>query len=316
MAANLPVSPITGTHNVSVFDTINVRDIVRIYQEQEQIDVGRFFVGIDKVTILECGDTGYRFYYPFTVVGDEKFYQELAGVRSEVGVEYDRDWSEDHEFAYALVEQNEKVLEIGCNTGKFLSRVTTKTQRLTGLEFNAEAAAAARSRGLDVRNLDIADLAESEPESFDVVCAFQVLEHVSQAGDFLRSCLKALKPGGKLIFSVPNNEPYFQRFSKYEVLNLPPHHMGLWNHDSFRRAASFFDLHLEKSLLMGTGSVKGEVYLRSKYLARVCSPANRESAMEKVKMISVLPFAMIMSGVDRALGRKGHGQIAVALRRR
>lgn len=316
MSVNLPASPITGTHNVTVFDTILTSDIIRLYREQEQIGVSRFFLGVDEVSILECGDTGYRFYYPFTVVGDERFYQELASIRNHVGLEYDRDWSEDHEFALENICENERVLEVGCNTGKFLERAREKTKHVIGLEFNSEAAAVARGKGLNISNLDIAILATNEPEGFDVICAFQVLEHIPNAGEFLRACLKALKPGGKLIFSVPNNEPYFQRFSKYEVLNLPPHHMGLWNYDTFRQAARFFDLALEKSNPTGRNSFKGDIYLRARYFASIKSLPKRENSAEKLKMISVLPFAMIKSGADRMFGKKGFGHISVVFRKR
>lgn len=316
MSANLPASPITGTQNVTVFDTIKTSNIVRLYREQEHIDVSRFFIGVDEVSILECGNTGYRFYYPFTVVGDESFYQELASLKNSIGLEYDRDWSEDHEFALENIIDNERVLEVGCNTGKFLERVREKTKHVTGLEFNSEPAAVAQSKNLDVRNLDIAILAENEPESFDTICAFQVLEHIPNAGDFLRACLKALKPSGKLIFSVPNNEPYFQRFSKYEVLNLPPHHMGLWNHDSFLNTTKFFDMTLEKSFPTGQNSFKGDVYLRAKHLANIRSLPKRENSAEKLKMILALPFAIIKSGVNYVIGEKGFGHITVVFRKR
>lgn len=316
MSSNLPASPITGTNNVTVFDTIKTSDIVRLYREQEKIDVSRFFIGVDEVSILECGDTLYRFYYPFTIVGDESFYQELVFLASNRGLEYDRDWSDDHELALRAISENERVLEIGCNTGKFLERVREKTNYVAGLEFNSEAAAVAQAKGLDVRNLDIAILAENEPASFDTICAFQVLEHIPNAGEFIQNCLKALRPGGKLIFSVPNNEPYFQRFSKYEVLNMPPHHMGLWNHYSFQNLTRFFDMTLEKSYPTGQISLSGDAYLRAKYFANIKSLPKRESPAEKLKMISVLPFAMIRSGADRLLGKKGFGHITVVFRRR
>lgn len=302
MSATLSSSPITGTNNVSVFDTIKTSDIIRLYREQEHVDVSRFFTGVDEVSILECGDTGYRFYYPFAVVGDETFYQELASSRTSIGLDYDRDWSDDHEFALETIGKSERVLEIGCNTGKFLERVREKTMSACGLEFNPKAAGAAQAKGLDVRNLDIAILAENEPESFDVICAFQVLEHIPNAGEFIRSCLKALKSGGKLIFSVPNNEPYFQRFSKYEVLNLPPHHMGLWNIEAFRKLGAFFDLSLTEFKLTSQSSLLADAYLRARSMSTILTLPDRLSTVEKVKVVLCGPKALAMSFKDKIFG--------------
>lgn len=315
MSPNLPASPITGTDNVTVFDAIKTSDIVRLYHEQEQIDVSRFFVGVDEVLMLECGDTGYRFYYPFSIVGDESFYQELGSLKHSVGLDYDRDWSDDHEFALRTINENERVLEIGCNTGKFLERVREKTNDVTGLEFNSEAAGIARLKDLDVRNLDIALLAENESESFDVICAFQVLEHIPKAGDFLRACIRTLKPSGRLIFSVPNNEPYFQRFNKYEVLNLPPHHMGLWNRDSFQNLTKVFNVILEKDHPTGENSFVGDVYLRARKMSGIKSLPKRESPTEKLTVMSMLPLAMIRSCVDLLFNKRGFGHITVVFRK-
>ncbi|MGB7201975.1 MAG: class I SAM-dependent methyltransferase [Pyrinomonadaceae bacterium] len=315
MSANLPASPITRTHNVTVFDTINVSDIVRLYREQEQIDVSRFFIGVDEVMILECGDTGYRFYYPFTLVGDESFYQELATAKQSIGLEYDRDWSEDHEFALQTIIENERVLEVGCNTGKFLERVREKTKHVTGLEFNPEAAAVARVKELDVRNLDIAILAENEPESFDAICAFQVLEHIPNAGDFLQACLKALKPGGKLIFSVPNNEPYFQRFSKYEVLNLPPHHMGLWNLMAFERLECYFHLKLEKFAFSGRSGLAADTYVRTRNMASLTGTSGGHYNVENLWLLLFLPLALMKSTLDWARGKVNNAHLSVVFRK-
>lgn len=41
------------------------------------IDVSDFFNSIKKVSIYKCLDTGYRFYYPFNISGDNIFYQKL-----------------------------------------------------------------------------------------------------------------------------------------------------------------------------------------------------------------------------------------------
>lgn len=315
MASSLPNSPITGSGNVSRSDSINSEDVIRLYRDQENIDVSSYFKDCANVLILQCRDTGYRFYYPFTIAGDEAFYQNLAAEIKGRDLDYDRDWSDDHEFALSNIGRDELVLEIGCNTGKFLDRVREKTRRVVGLEFNSQAAAIARSKDLDVRNIDIKSLATHEPESFDTVCAFQVLEHITDAGEFLRNCLSVLKPGGKLILSVPNNTPYFQRFSKYEVLNLPPHHLGLWNFDAFNSLGGFFDMDLIAHDFFGGTGIRGNAYLRAMHMVGIRSSAQQRTTLEKVKLALAAPLSLLISAFESVIGQQSFAFVTVVFRK-
>jgi 2-polyprenyl-3-methyl-5-hydroxy-6-metoxy-1,4-benzoquinol methylase len=305
MLTQLPKSPITQNGDVKIFDTIPVKDVIRLYQQQESINVERFFTGFDTLYILECQDTGYRFYYPFETIGDEEFYQ---GLRHS---EYDREEAADHLFAKTQIERNSKLLEIGCGSGKFLQSISEITPDVCGLELNSLIAEKAKAKGLDVKSQLIEDFALENTESFDVVCAFQVLEHINTVNSFLESALKLLKPKGKLIFSVPNNEPYFQRFSKYEVLNLPPHHMGLWNLESFEKLAKHFNLNLDKHHFTGKSSFRADVYLRAKSWANVKSLPHQHSFTEKLKIFSVAPISSIVTSFEQFRRKFGYGHISV-----
>lgn len=302
---DFPKSPVTGSKNVRSVDTFAVSDIVRLYREQENVAVEKYFRHGENVYLLECEDTKYRFFYPFEIAGDEDFYNNLKREIEKKGLDYDRDWSDDHEFALENIEENEKILEIGCNTGKFLGKISERTKNVTGLEFNPVAAEAAKAKGLKVINESIEAHAKFHENEYDVVCAFQVLEHVTEIRSFISSAVKTLKTGGKLIFSVPNNEPYFQRFGKYEVLNLPPHHVGLWNLESFRKLCGFYDVELVKHYYSGATTLIGETYLRAKYIADVKSLARRHSLAEKVKIYLIAPLAGIRNVFDK-LGKKSN----------
>ena len=202
---NLPKSPITGSGNVKVVDNFLVEDIVRLYKEQEDLNVENYFRHGEEVYLLECEDTKYRFYFPFEIIGDAAFYENLRDS------DYDRNDADDHKFAYQQINENAELLEIGCGTGKFLEQISGITKNVTGLELNTLAAKSAVEKGFDVKVQFIEEHAKERLNYYDVVCAFQVLEHIADVKPFLEAALKLLKPNGKLIFSVPNNEPYFQR---------------------------------------------------------------------------------------------------------
>ena len=78
-------------------------------------------------------------------------------------------------------------------------------------------------------------------EKYDIVCSYQVLEHIGKPYSFLKSQIDCLKIGGKLIISVPNNDSFI-KLDKGGILNMPPHHMGLWKRRSLKNLTKVFNL--------------------------------------------------------------------------
>ena len=102
------------------------------------------------------------------------------------------------------------------------------------MELNPSAAARVRAMGFEIFEADLAALLGRIAAPFDAVCAFQVLEHVPDPRGFLEGMLKVLRPGGKLVLSVPNAavmrviDP-----KRKELLNQPPHHVSHWDEGVF-----------------------------------------------------------------------------------
>jgi 2-polyprenyl-3-methyl-5-hydroxy-6-metoxy-1,4-benzoquinol methylase len=313
----MPPSPVTGSDNVALVDTFSTADIIRLYREQENVDVAGYFRGLDEIYLFECRDTGYKFYFPFETAGGAEFYQALGEENEKRGVEYDRDWAEDHQFALPHVNEGDRVLEVGCNIGTFLERVLKVTPHTRGLDFNALAVAKAKERGVDAVNESIEQHAETHNDQYDVVCAFQVFEHLTQIRLALTAMLNVLKPGGKLMLGVPNNEPFFQRFNKYEVMNMPPHHVGLWNVGAFKKLEEYFDVELVDHRYYGTRGVLVDAYLRAKLMTDVRSLPRRHTAGEKLKMMLAAGVTVPLSVYDHALrGIRNHANLFVVFRKK
>lgn len=234
-------SPLTGSYNVKKVQEIKTDFLIKNYQEMLGVDVSKYFKNIETVEIYECLDSGYRFYYPFHITGDGKFYEEL-----QKHPWYYMDWKWEHEEAIKVCSDAKSVLEIGCAQGEFLEKVKAKGITCTGLELNAHAAEKAREKGLDALEEMAQVHAQKNKEKYDVVCSFQVMEHIAPIGEFIRASVDALKPGGKLIISVPNNDSIVFTTTDNIVLNMPPHHMGLWNANSLLSLQHFFPLRMEK----------------------------------------------------------------------
>ena len=232
--------PLSGLPNVVLEKEIGCDWLIANYQQQLGIDVSRYFASLESIQIYKCLDTGYRFYYPFNVDGDGAFYEALQKFDW-----YYMDWKWEHQITSEMIKPTDKVLEIGCARGGFLNRLKEMGMESTGLELNRSAAEAARARGLNVLDQSIQDHARENPQKYDLVCSFQVVEHIANIRSFMQASLDALRKGGTLVMSVPNNyrgSPLLHD----NILDMPPHHMGLWDNVSLANLQMVFPLHLEK----------------------------------------------------------------------
>ncbi len=101
------------------------------------------------------------------------------------------------------------VIDIGCGGGILSEPMTRLGASVTGIDPIEESASAARAHaqamGLSItyRTATAEDLVR-EGQTFDIVAASEVLEHVADAGSFLRTCRSLCEPGGLLILSTLN----------------------------------------------------------------------------------------------------------------
>ena len=234
-----PYSPLTGDDNVSELSEIPCDFIIDGYARSFGIDISAIMGNVSHVKMLQCNATGFKFYHPSHLAGDGKFYAALQRYPW-----YYMGWKWEHQITYDYLDAHEKVLEVGCATGDFLEKLAQKVKAVKGLELNKKAASAAVARKLPVATTTIEAYARLNPEKYDTVCSFQVLEHIADVRSFLQASIEALKPGGKLIVSVPNNDSFIKN-NQEALLNMPPHHMGLWDKNSLQRLTDLFPLRLQ-----------------------------------------------------------------------
>jgi SAM-dependent methyltransferase len=98
-------------------------------------------------------------------------------------------------------------LEVGCGTGFVLRGVSRAFPRLelTGSDLFDEGLDVARVRVPEARLLQLDARALPFVADFDVVGAFDVLEHIENDEAALVSMCRAVKPGGGIILTVPQH---------------------------------------------------------------------------------------------------------------
>lgn len=99
------------------------------------------------------------------------------------------------------------LLELGCGTGFVLSalRSDRPEMRLVGGELHPSAREIARARVPDAEVVPLDGRMMDYEAIFDVVCAFDVLEHIDDDELILRRLLAAARPGGGVIVTVPQH---------------------------------------------------------------------------------------------------------------
>jgi len=94
-----------------------------------------------------------------------------------------------------------RLLEIGCGNGFFLEQARTcGFLDVTGVEPGREAVEMASP---SVRGQIVNDIFRDglfPREHFDVICAFQVFDHLAHPNEVLRTCLESLRPRGVALF--------------------------------------------------------------------------------------------------------------------
>jgi len=103
-----------------------------------------------------------------------------------------------------------KLLDIGCASGDFLSSFNSNNSPiLYGIEVSHELAAVAQDKlpKAVIVNQPFENC-EFDEDFFDIVTAWEVLEHILNPYQFLREVRRILKPGGFLFVTVPNMQGF------------------------------------------------------------------------------------------------------------
>ena len=106
-----------------------------------------------------------------------------------------------------------RAVDIGCGGGILAESMAAANARVTGIDMAEGPLAVARlhqhesGTNVDYRRATAEELAASEAGEYDVVTCLEMLEHVPDPSQVIKSCAELVKPGGCVFFSTINRNP-------------------------------------------------------------------------------------------------------------
>ena len=226
--------PLCHSTRPEPFERIAIEDLDYFYRQMFDLPVLDHFHGIQELTFHFCQVCGLKYFYP-QIGGSGQFYLSL----NRHPWYYLEDKSE-YRTAALVVPCKSKVLDVGCGSGKFARSISSCDY--VGLEKNL-VDYQPKSDYPRILPEYIEEHVLNHEEEYDVVCAFQVLEHIPNVSTFIESSLRCLKPGGLLIISVPSADSFISK-TVNGVLNMPPHHLTWWPDVALEYISTRYDLEL------------------------------------------------------------------------
>ena len=169
-----------------------------------------------------------------------------------------------------VTAEQPRLLDVGCGIGVVMEAAESRGWEAVGVDISRRIVDHCREKGLQCQRVATWDL-PFENESFDVVTAWSVVEHVTNVRDVLREWHRVLRPGGVLAMDTSDAACLKARLlgARYRGIWVPGHTYTFTRRTlrEFCRQAGFAEI---RQPLIGRpiGMSLGEVALAAAYQAQ------------------------------------------------
>ncbi len=150
----------------------------------------------------------------------------------------------------SFVKEERKLLDVGCGTGDFLRTAIENSWSISGVEPNPDARKIANAK-TNNSVFDIPQLLEFEPNSFNVITLWHVLEHLPNLEEHIQIFNRLLKPNGHLVIAVPNYKSYdAEYYNSFWAAYDVPRHLWHFSQNGIKRLVENFGFTFQKTAPM------------------------------------------------------------------
>lgn len=231
-----PACPACGAGGTTPVETVATPDVAAVWAREwpttprpSAAEVGAWIaadLGATEVTFRRCPGCGLEFARPMRSWTAGHYPAQSHGLGF------------DHAQALGILATMPPadVLEVGCGEGEFLERAAALGHRAIGLDFSPGSVAAALSRGVDARLMDLKQLGAmpGRPDGFDAIGLFQVVEHLEDPDAVFADLARVARPGAWLFLGCPAPDRFSRRLAHAQTVgssdfwDFPPQHTLRW----------------------------------------------------------------------------------------
>jgi SAM-dependent methyltransferase len=159
---------------------------------------------------------------------DHKFYQEYYKLERE-GWWFKARLSILESYCKKIINRPEmRILNVGAATGA-TSEMLSKFGEVTSLEYDEFCCKFLKEKtGIEAVNASLTDL-PFEDDSYDIICAFDVIEHIEEDSKAIEEIYRVLRPKGKYFLTVP---AFQSLWSNHDVIN---HHFRIYRKNQINK---------------------------------------------------------------------------------
>lgn len=165
-----------------------------------------------------------------------------------------------------IIPKKSKLLDVGCSKGYFLHFAKKAGHEVVGVEYSKDAAEyAKRNFNIEVK-VDSVDGVNFPDHTFDVITAFDLIEHVPDFIATLKRFKKWLKPGGVLIIDTPNYDSIYRKLTADRWVGFDmPYHIHLFRPNTLNRALEESGFKVQQTSTSHFNILSREGLVRSKF---------------------------------------------------
>lgn len=201
----------------------------------------------DPHKVVTCSNCGLTYLSPrltetaiLELYKDEAYYNSnISGQGYDEYMEISDNWIKTFTLRLKQIapyKSSGKALDIGCGPGYFLTAAQKMGFDVHGLDPSDYIVAQAQKTWGDRVRLGLIESANYEPESFDLVVAFDTFEHIYEPKKFLSAIHRVLKPGGVLAITTPDPTSLLAKVSGRNWVSFKlPEHIFYWSPDTIRK---------------------------------------------------------------------------------